>query len=74
MSQKENERLIEREQASDVNDRLRREVRKEKKRNMGKMWLYIGVAVLILLLIIWLTIADFWGDTDVAADFIRPMF
>ena len=74
MSQKENERLIEREQASDVNDRLRREVRKEKKRNMGKMWLYIGVDVLILLLILWLTIADFWGDTDVAADFIRPMF
>ena len=74
MSQKENERLIEREQASDVNDRLRREVKKEKKHNMGKMWLYIGVAVLILLLILWLTIADFWGDTDVAADFIRPMF
>lgn len=30
-------------------------------------WLVIGVVVLIILLILWLTIADLWGDTDVAA-------
>lgn len=27
----------------------------------------IGVIVLIILLIVWLTVADFTGDTDVAA-------
>lgn len=31
------------------------------------MWLVIGVVVLIILLLVWLTIADFWGATDVAA-------
>lgn len=30
-------------------------------------WVAIGVIVLIILLIIWLTIADLFGDTDVAA-------
>lgn len=30
-------------------------------------WLVVGVIVLIILLIIWLTIADLWGDTDVVA-------
>ena len=40
-----------------------------KKKNNGKtsMWIYFGVGILILLLLVWLTIADFWGDTDVAA-------
>lgn len=33
----------------------------------GKVWLIIGVAVLIVLLFVWLSIADLWGDTDVAA-------
>lgn len=42
------------------------------KENKGKMkknqlWLAIGSVVLILLLLVWLTMADFWGDTDVAA-------
>lgn len=32
-----------------------------------KFWMYIGVAILILLLIAWLTIASLWEDTDVAA-------
>lgn len=32
----------------------------------------VGVAVLIALLLIWLTIADIWGDTDVAA--IAPCY
>ena len=31
------------------------------------MWLIIGVIVLIVLLFVWLTVADLWGDTDVAA-------
>lgn len=30
-------------------------------------WLIVGAIVLIILLLLWLTIADFWGDTDVAA-------
>ena len=36
-------------------------------KNRISPWLYVGVAVLIALLLIWLTIADFFGDTDVAA-------
>lgn len=31
------------------------------------IWLVIGVAVLIVLLLVWLTYAMFLGDTDVAA-------
>lgn len=38
----------------------------------GKVWLVIGVIVLIILLFVWLTVADFFGDTDVAA-FIPAM-
>ncbi len=30
-------------------------------------WVAIGAIVLIILLIIWLTMADLFGDTDVAA-------
>lgn len=30
-------------------------------------WIWVGVVLLIVLLILWLTIADLWGDTDVAA-------
>lgn len=36
-------------------------------KNNVSAWIVIGVIVLIVLLIVWLTIADFWGDTDVAA-------
>lgn len=41
----------------------------KKRRRGGKtsVWLVIIALVLIALLIIWLTIADLWGDTDVAA-------
>lgn len=39
----------------------------EKKKNKTSMWLIVGVCALIALLLIWLTIADLWGDTDVAA-------
>lgn len=31
------------------------------------VWLLIGVIVLIVLLLVWLTVADLFGDTDVAA-------
>lgn len=34
------------------------------------IWLVIGVVVLIILLVLWLTIADLWGDTDVAAQLV----
>lgn len=40
---------------------------KRKKRSNTSVWLVAGVAVLIILLIVWLTVADLWGDTDVAA-------
>lgn len=36
-------------------------------RRSVNIWLLIGVLVLIVLLFIWLTMADFLGDTDVAA-------
>lgn len=41
----------------------------EKKQKNSKInsWLVAGVIVLIILLIVWLTMADLWGDTDVAA-------
>lgn len=46
--------------------------RKSRNGNSGtKVWLAIGVVVLIILLIIWLTIADLWGDTDVAAQLVN---
>lgn len=38
-----------------------------KQSNKTPAWLIIGVIVLIALLIIWLTVADSVGDTDVAA-------
>lgn len=41
------------------------------KRNSKSIWVAIGAIFLIILLIIWLTVADLSGDTDVAA-FINP--
>lgn len=44
--------------------------RHDKERRSGiqtRVWLTIGAVVLIILLILWLTIADLSGDTDVAA-------
>lgn len=35
--------------------------------NKNKVWLVIGAIVLIVLLLVWLTVAMFSGDTDVAA-------
>ena len=40
---------------------------KHRKKTKTNVWLAIGVAFLIILLILWLTMADLWGDTDVAA-------
>lgn len=44
---------------------------KRRRRHKTSLWLLFGVGILILLLLVWLTIAEFWGDTDVAADFIH---
>ncbi|MCM1451387.1 MAG: hypothetical protein NC102_03955 [Clostridium sp.] len=43
----------------------------DKKNNKTNKWLIIGVIVLIGLLLLWLSVADLLGDTDVAA-FISP--
>ena len=40
--------------------------------NKISIWLIIGVIVLIVLLFLWLTIADVFGDTDVAAMITPP--
>ena len=37
------------------------------KKSSVSLWLVIGVIVLIILLFLWLTESDFFGDTDVAA-------
>lgn len=38
-----------------------------KSNSSTSVWLVIGVLVLIALLLVWLTVADLFGDTDVAA-------
>lgn len=38
-----------------------------KPKKQTNTWLVVGVIVLIVLLLLWLTFADFLGDTDVAA-------
>ena len=53
-----------------VNRKLERDV-KHSRKGKASVWMLFGVGILILLLLVWLTIADFWGDTDVAADFIN---
>lgn len=44
----------------------------DKRKKSTNMWVAIGAIFLIILLIIWLTVADLTGDTDVAA-FISPI-
>lgn len=39
----------------------------DKRKSNKNLWVAIGAVVLIVLLIVWLTVADFFGDTDVAA-------
>ncbi len=41
------------------------------RRNRTNVWVAIGAIILIILLIVWLTFADFTGNTDVAA-FLTP--
>lgn len=43
-----------------------------KRNKQTNLWVAAGVIFLIILLIIWLTIADMAGDTDVAA-YITPV-
>ena len=42
-----------------------------KRKSHISAWLVIGVLVLIALLILWLTVADLFGDTDVAAQVLN---
>lgn len=44
----------------------------DRKKNNRNIWISIGAVVLIILLIVWLTTADFFGDNDVAA-LITPL-
>ncbi len=56
-----------------MNDKKLERLRKRRDRNRRtNLWVGIGAIVLIVLLIVWLTIADLWGDTDVAA-VIQPL-
>lgn len=41
-----------------------------KRKVRPNLWLIIGVVVLIILLLLWLTFADLAGDTDVAAQIL----
>ncbi len=38
----------------------------KRKRHDANFWTAVGAVVLVLLLLFWLTMADFLGDTDVA--------
>lgn len=40
---------------------------KKRRRSNIPLWVSIGAIVLIILLIVWLTVADSAGDTDVSA-------
>lgn len=46
----------------------------DRKHSSKKLWLCVGVAVLIVLLIVWLTFAFLAGDTDVAASVTLARF
>lgn len=49
------------------NNNLTTIVMSDKDTRRVPLWLVIGVIVLIVLLLVWLTVADLFGDTDVAA-------
>ncbi|MDE6544179.1 MAG: hypothetical protein K2J97_01400 [Muribaculaceae bacterium] len=38
-----------------------------KRSKKTQTWVAVGAIILIALLLVWLTMADLWGDTDVAA-------
>ena len=50
------------------------EFARRRKKQKVNTWLCVGVGVLIILLLVWLTIADFSGDTDVAAAIMPRLF
>ncbi len=39
----------------------------DKRINKGALWVSVVAILFIILLIVWLTCADLWGDTGVAA-------
>lgn len=39
----------------------------DKRKNQGALWVAIVAILFIILLIVWLTYADLWGDAGVAA-------
>ena len=45
----------------------REEAERRRRKTRVNFWLVLGVCILVVLLLVWLTIADLWGDTDVAA-------
>lgn len=46
----------------------------DKKHNRRtNFWVAVGAVILIILLLVWLTYADFFGDTDVAAFLVGPI-
>lgn len=47
--------------------------RRRNRVNRTSVWVAIGAIILIILLILWLTMADLAGDTDVAAAIV-PLF
>ncbi len=49
-----------------------RALRSDRKKSFS-LWAAIGAIILIILLIVWLTMADLLGDTDVAA-FATPFY
>ncbi|MEE0978939.1 MAG: hypothetical protein UH625_05990 [Muribaculaceae bacterium] len=53
------------------NRNIAKEERRSRLKKSYSLWAAIGAVVLIVLLIIWLTVADMFGDTDVAA-FMLP--
>lgn len=53
-----------------MDDKMRRRRRQV---NRSNFWIAVGAVILIILLILWLTMADLAGDTDVAA-MILPRF
>lgn len=46
--------------------------RDNRRKNNKSLWVAIGAVILVILLICWLTMADFAGDTDVAAMITGP--
>ena len=46
----------------------------QERKNKRNLWIYVGVGILVILLLIWMTMASFWEDTDVAAVIAQFVF